>query len=190
MVGNYAQVIADVVARLVANDRAGAERRMTEIAHERVAVTKRPSMPRTLMVSVYRRDSWTCRYCEQRTIFYPVMPLLGLIFPEQFPYHPNWKAGHTHPAIVALSSTVDYVVPGAAGGEWLAESNLVTACWPCNARKADLTLEQLRWQLRPPQESAWDGLAGSYRHLWEIAGKPTDEAHPQWLPAIGETTRT
>lgn len=190
MTDNDAQIIADAVARLVASDRAGAERHMTEIAYERVPVAKRRSIPRALAVSVYRRDCWTCRYCGQRTIFYPVMPLLGLIFPEQFPYHPNWKAGQTHPAITALSSTVDHVVPGAAGGEWHAESNLVTACWPCNARKADLTLEQLRWQLRPPEKSAWDGLAGSYRQLWEIAGKPTNDAHPLWLRALGETTLT
>jgi 5-methylcytosine-specific restriction endonuclease McrA len=35
-----------------------------------------------------------------------------------------------------LAPTGPHVVPGAAGGEWLAESNLVTACWPCNVRKA------------------------------------------------------
>jgi 5-methylcytosine-specific restriction endonuclease McrA len=149
MSNNYAGVIADAVAQLVAHDRAGAERHMTEIAYARVSVTKRPSIPRTLMVRVYRRDRWTCRYCGQRTIFYPVMPLLGVIFPAQFPFHRNWKAGQTHPAVAALSSIVDHVVPGALGGEWLAQSNLVTACWPCNTRKADLTLEQLRWQLRP-----------------------------------------
>jgi hypothetical protein len=187
---NYTQIIANVVAQLVGNDQAGAERQMTQIAYARVPVTKRPAMPRTLMVRVYWRDYWTCRYCGQRTIFYPVMPLLGAIFPDLFPYHPNWKAGQTHPAVAALSSTVDHVVPAAAGGEWLAESNLVTACWPCNTRKADLTLEQLRWQLRPPEETAWDGLAGSYRQLWEIAGKPRSDAHPAWLRALGETTPT
>jgi 5-methylcytosine-specific restriction endonuclease McrA len=187
MPDNNAQIIADAIA-LLAHDRAGAEEQMTEIAYPRAQVTKRPSIPRSVMVKVYQRDCWTCRYCGLRTIFYPVMPLLGLIFPEQFPYHSNWKAEQAHPAVAALSSTVDHVVPGAAGGEWLAETNLVTACWPCNARKGDLTLEQLRWQLRPPQESDWDGLAGSYWRLWEIAGKPTNEAHPLWLRALGETT--
>jgi hypothetical protein len=186
---HYAQIIADVVALLVSDDRAGAERQLSAIAYEKVPVTKRPAMPRALMVRVYRRDCWTCRYCGQPTIFYPVMPLLGTIFPEQFPFNPFFKAGQTHPAVVALSSTVDHVVPGAAGGDWLAESNLVTACWPCNARKGDLTLEHLRWPLRPAEPSSWDGLAGSYRRLWEIAGKPANEAHPLWLRALDETTR-
>lgn len=107
------------------------------------------------------------------------------------PYaEPRITTHQTHPAVAAVSSTVDHVVPAAAGRQWLAESNLVTACWPCNARKADLTLEQLRWQLRPRQESAWDGLAGSYRQLWEIARKPTNEAHPLWRRALGETALT
>jgi hypothetical protein len=109
----------------------------------------------------------------------------GVIFPEQFPFNTYFKAGQTRPAVVALSSTVDHIVPGSAGGDWLAESNLVTACWPCNARKGDLTLDQLRWQLRPAEQSPWDGLAGSYRRLWEVAGKPTNEAHPAWLRALG-----
>jgi hypothetical protein len=35
--------------------------------------------------------------------------------------------------------------------------NLVTACNPCNAIRADFTLEQLGWQLMPIADSAWDG---------------------------------
>ena len=88
-------------------------------------------------------------------------------------------------AVAACSAVVDHVVPGSLGGAWLEESNLVTACWPCNARKGDLTLEQLGWQLRAVDESSWDGLSGFYRDLWEIAGKPTKEAHPKWLQALG-----
>jgi HNH endonuclease len=138
------------------------------------------------MVRVYRRDHWTCRYCGKQTIFYPVMPLLGVIFPEHFPFHSNWKAGQTHPAVANCSSVVDHVVPGSLHGEWLDESNLVTACWPCNARKGDLTLEKLGWELRPVGESSWDGLSGFYRQLWEIAGRPTAEAHPLWLRALND----
>lgn len=183
---NYAQIIADVAASLLADDQLGAERQLSEIAYERVPATKRRSVPRALIVRVYRRDCWTCRYCGQQTIFYPVMPLLGNIFGEQFPFNTYFKAGETHPAVVALSSTVDHMVPVRAGGDWRAESNLMTACWPCNARKRDLTLEQLHWSLRPAEPSAWDGLASSYRRLWEIGGKPTNEAHPAWLRALDE----
>ncbi len=54
-----------------------------------------------------------------------------------------------------------------------------------NARKGDLTLEQLGWPLRTVDESSWDGLSGFYRDLWEIADKPADGGHPQWLRALG-----
>jgi 5-methylcytosine-specific restriction endonuclease McrA len=138
------------------------------------------------MISIFRRDGWACRYCGKQTIFYPVMPLLGIMFPVQFPYHTNWKAGQTHPAVAACTAVIDHVVPGSLGGAWLEEGNLVTACWPCNTSKGDLTLEQLRWRLRPIEESPWDGLSGFYRQLWEIAGSPGNEAHLLWLRALGE----
>lgn len=38
------------------------------------------------------------------------------------------------------ASTVDHVVPLARDGDWQ-EKNLVAACWPCNQRKDDLSLE-------------------------------------------------
>lgn len=65
------------------------------------------------------------------------MALLGILYPESFPYHPNWKAGLTHPAAITRSSVVDHVLPGAWGGDWNDDENLVTACWPCNGSKAD-----------------------------------------------------
>ena len=182
---DYPEVIAAIVARLVSGDRTGAERGMEDIAYARRTVSKRPAIPPPLKVRVFRRDCWTCRYCGRRTIFYPVMPLLGVIFPEHFPFHSNWKAGQTHPAVASCTAVADHVVPGSQGGPWLEESNLVTACWPCNASKGDLTIEQLDWQLRSVDESSWDGLSGLYRDLWQIAGKPTNEGHPQWLRALG-----
>lgn len=182
---DYPEVIAAIVAQLVSGDRPGAERGMAEIAYARRTVSRRPAIPPPLKIQVFCRDRWTCRYCGRRTIFYPVMHLLGVIFPDYFPYHSNWKAGQTHPAVARCTAVVDHVIPGALGGEWLEQNNLVTACWPCNARKGDLTLEQLGWPLRAVDESSWDGLSGFYRDLWRIAGKPTDEAHPQWLRAFG-----
>jgi 5-methylcytosine-specific restriction endonuclease McrA len=186
---NYPQIIAQIVAQLVSDHRKGADRSMADIAYARRMVKRRPSIPRPLMIRVYRRDHWTCRYCGEPTIFYPVMPLLGFIFPEHFPFHTNWKAGQTHPAVAACSAVVDHVVPGSLGGEWLEESSLVTACWPCNARKGDLTLEQLGMELMAVKESSWDGLSGFYPQLWEIAGRPAAEAHPQWLRALNDASR-
>ena len=64
------------------------------------------------------------------------MALLGQLFPEQFPYHPHWKAGLIYPAIPACGAAVDHAIHVARGVTDDID-NLVTACWPCNVRKAD-----------------------------------------------------
>ena len=79
---DYAEVIAPIVALLATGDRAGAERSMADIAYARRTISKRPAIPRPLMIQVFRRDCWTCRYCGQRVIFYPMMPLLGSSSPS------------------------------------------------------------------------------------------------------------
>lgn len=88
--------------------------------------------------------------------------------------------------MITRSPVVDHVDPGAWGGDWNSEENLVTACWPCNAIKADLSLEQLGWPApRSVPETDWDGPTGLYRRLWVVAGSPTVGAHQQWLVAFG-----
>lgn len=53
--------------------------------------------------------------------------------------------------------TLDHVMPQSKGGPntW---DNLVTACGPCNTRKGDSTLRELRWKLlsQPKEPSPWD----------------------------------
>jgi len=73
---------------------------------------------------------------------------------------------------------------GAHGGEWLDLNNLVTACWLCNVRKSDLTLDKLGWRLRPIPTPGWDGLTGMYRALWTAAGQPDLRYHRAWLAAL------
>jgi len=67
------------------------------------------------------------------------MRLLSDLFPEQFPYHRSWKTSETHQAYWSVSATHDHVVPLSRGGDSLDPRNIVTACWPCNARKSDPT---------------------------------------------------
>ena len=67
MTDNYARVIANVVASLLADDRPDAERRLAPIAHARVRVPRRRSVRRAHMVRVYQCDCRMCRYCGQRT---------------------------------------------------------------------------------------------------------------------------
>jgi 5-methylcytosine-specific restriction endonuclease McrA len=144
-----------------------------------VVVRKEPS--ETVIATIYKRDRFRCRYCGCRVIPTQVMRLISHFFPEDFPYHPNWKGGETHPAIVARSATLDHVVPWRAGGTNYPE-NLACACWICNRTKGDLLLDQLGWRLLPVSDNAdWDGLTRYYRPLWELAGRPATGDHPFWV---------
>jgi hypothetical protein len=136
---------------------------------------------------VWRRDGFRCRYCDGEVIPNSLLELLSDIYPDVFPYHRNWKGGQTHPVVIARSAMVDHVVPGSAGGSWSDEANLVTACNPCNAIKADFTLAQLGWELLPISEDEWDGLTHHYPALWRVAGMPKPSYHLGFIRDLGLT---
>jgi hypothetical protein len=159
---------------------------LTSIAYRPRDLPRRPTTPLRDIIYVFRRDRFCCRYCAGKTIFEPICRLLGTLYPDAFPWHPNWKGGLTHPAIIARSAVVDHVEPGSLGGSWTDRKNMVTACWPCNAVKADLTLEQVGWSLRPIANSEWDGLTRHYRTLWELVGQPDEIYHRSRLDLLDE----
>ena len=139
----------------------------------------------SVIASVYARDHYQCRYCGERVILTAVMRLVSRLYPELFPYHPNWKTGSTHPAFVSRSATLDHVQPIADGGDPLDRANLVTACWGCNRRKGDLRLDELGWSLIEPSIRNWHGLTELFRPLWAAAGRPPlSEAERAWMRAV------
>jgi 5-methylcytosine-specific restriction endonuclease McrA len=180
----YPDFIARTILALLEAGPAAAAELLAPIAYPPREVSKRVSVPIIVAGQVYRRDRFCCRYCGKRTIPTPIMELLGGIFPSVFPFHKNWRGGLTHPAVILISPVVDHLVPGAWGGSWSELSNLRTACWPCNGRKADLTLAQLGWNELPISESDWDGLASLYPRLWEAAGHPNPRHHQPWIRAL------
>jgi hypothetical protein len=173
-------------ASVSANPQA-AEAALAAVEHRVSDIEPRRGVPLAATVAVFGRDCWTCRYCGGKTLAPPVLRALSGLYPERFPYHPNWKAGQVHPAYLLLSTSLDHVNPGGRGGGWSDAENLVTACWPCNSGKADLTLEELGWRLRSANEvrSDWDGLTGTYPALWHAAGQPDAGYHRRWLRALG-----
>lgn len=114
------------------------------------------------------------------------------MYPERFPYHPNWKAGQVHPAYLLTSTSLDHVVPGARGGSWSDFANLVTSCWPCNTGKSDFTIEEIGWSLLSEDDahSDWDGLTDVYRALWENAGGPDSSYHRRWMRLLAPPRTT
>jgi 5-methylcytosine-specific restriction endonuclease McrA len=178
---DYPDELERVVEALLADGVDAAASLLAPIAYRRRDVVARSDPSETVIAAVYRRDRFHCRYCGCRVIPTQIMRLVSEFFPDDFPYHPNWKGGQTHPAFASRSATVDHVVPWSAGGT-NDPKNLVCACWICNRIKGDLFLDQLGWELRPiPTDTSWDGLTHYYRRLWELAGRPTTADHAFWL---------
>lgn len=77
-------------------------------------------------MKIYLRDHYQCQYC-------------------------SIKAGKKHPVLgrnlEVKDLTLDHITPKSRGGSGL-PSNLVTACKPCNQRKADRTPDEAKMPLR------------------------------------------
>jgi 5-methylcytosine-specific restriction endonuclease McrA len=184
---SYPAVLRDLASALIQHDHSGAAAVMDSIRFtpQAPAIEKWPT--RSIIAKVYLRDRYQCRYCGAKVILTPVMRLIARLFPEEFPYHPNWKADSTHPAFAATSATLDHVIPIAEGGDPLAQDNLVTSCWRCNRRKSDLRLDEIGWTLAEPIDKSWMGLAELFNPLWEAAGQPElGEDERWWLRATRE----
>jgi hypothetical protein len=183
----YVDHLSRAVRALLDESPDGAAAELEPIAYPPREIERRTAVPTRVAAMVFRRDCFCCRYCGQRTILTPIMELVGGLFPDVFPFHPNWKGGLTHPAIILVSPVVDHLRPGAWSGSWADLDNLRTSCWPCNMRKSDLTLEQLGWQEVAVAESDWDGLTGIYAPLWNHAGRPKPAYHMRWMRALDLT---
>jgi len=122
-------------------------------------------------VRVFLRDGFVDRYSGARLIFPPVLRALTQAMPEDFPADANWTYAHTHPAYWELSPTLDHILPVARGGAD-DDDNLVTTSMLRNAAKANWTLAELGWSLRPPGDRAtWDGLLGWFMRY--VEARPT-----------------
>jgi len=108
---------------------------------------------------VFVHDGFLDRYTGERLIFPPVLRVLSIVLPDEFPYHPNWKTSVTHPAFWEVGATIDHVVPVSRGGADGVSNWVVTTSMARNSAKMNWTLEELGWSLEPPGNFAeWDGL--------------------------------
>jgi len=113
-------------------------------------------------LQVFNRDGFVDRYSGQRLVFPGALRLLSRLLPQALPFHPNWKMAETHPAYWELFPTIDHVLPVSRGGVD-GDVNWVTTSMVRNAAKANWTLEELGWSLRPVGSLAeWDGLTGAF----------------------------
>lgn len=77
--------------------------------------------------------------------------------------------------------SIDHVVPRSRGGAVADWHNLVTACRPCNGRKADRTPEEAGMRLRvTPRPPTW-----AEQTRWALTGGPGKPVPPDWVPFLG-----
>lgn len=81
--------------------------------------------PDYIREKIFARDQWTCRYCKTVCV----------------------KEATKFPAMLKLA-TLDHVVPRVKGGG-NSQSNLVTACWDCNHRKGNRSVDEAGMTLHP-----------------------------------------
>ena len=188
----YLDRLADALTFLKEGDRLSADGVVAEFKVELPQRVSRPSIPRREQVAILRRDGFTCRYCGAHVVSMAILRAIALIWPAEFPYNRNGRTDATHPIFINNSVSIDHVIPHAHGGSTTDRSNLVTACWPCNAQKGEFTLERLGWELRSPASDEWDGFVSSYPMLWDIArvNAPPAEItyHEGWLAALTAST--
>ncbi len=103
--------------------------------------------------TVHERDKWMCAYCGSRA-------------------RTNLERDEM---------TIDHVVPRSRGGSSNDFGNLVTACRPCNGRKADRTPDEAGMRLRlVPRSPTW-----AEQMRWALTGGPGKPVPPDWVPFLG-----
>ncbi len=91
---DYPEELEQVVIALLSEGRDAAAELLAPIAYPRREVAARSEPSETVIVSIYKHDQFHCRYCGCKGIPTQIMRLISDIFPDEFPYHPNWKGGY------------------------------------------------------------------------------------------------
>lgn len=107
---------------------------------------------------IFLRDGFIDRYSGGKLVFPPVIRLLSILMPDEFPFHEHWKMSECHLGYWQLLPTVDHVIPISRGGVD-DESNWVCTSQLRNSAKSNWLLEELGWRLHNSGDlEDWDGL--------------------------------
>ncbi len=155
---DLSRVIEETCRLIAAQDVAGASQVITTKYPFNPSQKSGRSYTPRMMTKIFARDGFIDRYRGTRLVYPPVLRLLSLYLPSEFPYHKNGKMTEGHIAYWELFPTIDHVVPVAIGGADSAE-NWVCCSMLTNSIKSNWTIEQLQWQLIPPGSiTEWDGM--------------------------------
>ena len=106
------------------------------------AADARRSLSKLDRTRVFLRDGFLDRYSGDRLFFPPVLEVISMSIPDDFPTHPNGKFSECHAAHWELYSSVDHLVPVARGGKH-EMANWVTTSMMRNLIKSHWKLEDL-----------------------------------------------
>lgn len=115
--------------------------------------------PRKFEREVFKRDCYTCRYCDLRLLSKEVLVAFERVVGSDI-FRTTGTNPQQHGAVHAFKIVADHVVPYKLGGRTNLD-NLVSACPACNYGKYNFTLEQMGIEdprNYPPVTSTWDGL--------------------------------
>ncbi|WP_238534816.1 HNH endonuclease [Gordonia polyisoprenivorans] len=179
-----AEVLAQVCARLASGDTTNARETLRSgyPFAPQAKVARRYTERQCLRV--FYRDGFIDRYSGTRLVNPGVLRALSLIFPEDFPAHPNWQMAGTHFAFWELFPSIDHVVPVTRGGTD-DETNWVSTSMLRNSAKAHWTLDELGWSIvAPGDHRRWDGLSGWFvEHAASHLKVATHNYVGRWLRA-------
>jgi hypothetical protein len=152
-------------------------RRPVAVSAVKVAKAANRMPNATETAELHARDGWRCRFCGCRVVSRRVRSAIGNCLPGAVP----WSEGEGyHGAFLAMTASVDHVVPHSAGGG-NEPGNLVTACWSCQFGRGAYTIEEvglLDPRDRPPVVDAWDGLSRVIGKTAAVAARQADLAEP------------
>jgi len=142
-------------------------------------------------IRIFLRDGFIDRYSGVRLILPPILRLLSLLMPEEFPFHKNWKMSECHIGYWQLLPTIDHVIPVSRGGKD-EESNMVCTSQLRNSAKANWLLEELGWKIHKPGNlNEWDGLMRWFMEYAENERNSLEDGYIRlWYRAINDATRT
>ena len=120
----------------------------------------RQPVPISMMLSIFERDHFTCRYshCRKRTLYVPVLRALSKLLPDALPYQSNWLPIDEHILYWTYGTSLEHRVSFPQGGTSEPE-NLITACYQCNDIKNMISGTDLGWEVEAERNGDWDGLS-------------------------------
>ena len=130
-------------------------------------VDRRKAFTKFARTRVFLRDGFVDRYSGDRLFFPPVLEVISMSIPDDFPMDQSGKMASNHVAHWELYASVDHVVPVARGGAHEMD-NWATNSFMHNLIKRHWRLEDLGWELLPPGRlDDWDGMLGWFMRYTE-----------------------